>query len=72
CMTDWGKDAYRDNPQVLIGEGGEAVATCVLDLEVSSIAVAADGLSMLFRVGDGVRHRRVRYRLAQSPHYALL
>ncbi|WP_204265489.1 hypothetical protein, partial [Enterobacter hormaechei] len=27
---------------------------------------------MLFRVGDGVRHRRVRYRLAQSPHYALL
>ena len=72
CMTDWGKEAYRDNPQVLIGEGGEAVATCILDLEVSNIAVAADGLSMLFHVGDGVRHRRVRYRLTQSPHYALL
>lgn len=72
CMTDWPKSAYRDNPVVLIGDGADTVRTCVLDLEVTDMAVNADGTSMTFRVGDGARSQRVRYRLNQSPQYAFL
>lgn len=72
CMSDWSKNAYRDNPAVLIGEGGDAFRTCVLDLEINDIAVSQDGSSMTFQIGDGVRSRGVRYRLNQSPHYSLV
>lgn len=72
CMSDWSKNAYRDNPPVIIGEDGETSRTCVLDLEVTDITVSQDGDSMTFQVGNGVRRRGVRYRLNQSPHYSLL
>lgn len=72
CMTDWPKNAYKDNPVVLIGEGADTLRTCVLDLEVADIAVNADGTSMTFRMGENGRSQRIRYRLNQSPHYALL
>ena len=72
CMTDWARSAYRDNPVVLIGEGADAVRTCVLDLEVSDIAVSQDCASLTFRIGEDDKDQRVRYRLAQTPHYSLL
>lgn len=72
CMTDWPKAAYRDNPQVLIGEGRDAIRTCVLDLEIADIAVSADGSSLSFEIGEEGRVQRVRYRLNQSPQFSLL
>ena len=72
CMSDWPKDAYRDNPTVVIGAGEEAAVTCVLDLEVTDITVDAGGDSMTFLIGDGQRNRRIRYRLKQSPQYESL
>jgi superfamily II DNA or RNA helicase len=72
CITDWPKNAYRDNPVVLIGEGADTVRTCVLDLEVTDIAVNADGTSMTFRIGESGRTQRIRYRLNQTPQYTLL
>jgi len=72
CMTDWPKNAYRDNPVVLIGEGDGIVTTCILDLEVTDIAINADGTSMTFQMGENGRGRRIRYRLNQSPQYVLL
>lgn len=71
CMTDWPKNAYRDNPPVLIGDGVDTVRTSVLDLEVTDIAVNADGASMTFRMGENGYNRRIRYRLNQSPQYTL-
>jgi hypothetical protein len=71
-MTDWPKNAYRDNPQVLIGEGQDTSRTCLLDLEVEDIAVSADGSSLTFRLGENGRTQRVRYRLNQSPQFSLL
>jgi hypothetical protein len=71
-MTDWSKNAYRDNPIVLIGDGAEVVRTCILDLEVSDIIVSADGSSLTFRVGDGAQQQQIRYRLSQSPQFLLI
>ncbi|WP_186830325.1 DEAD/DEAH box helicase family protein [Mitsuaria sp. TWR114] len=71
-MTDWSKNAYRDNPVVLIEDGADTFRTCVLDLEVSDIAVSADGSSLTFRLGDGGHYQQVRFRLNQSPQYALM
>lgn len=72
CMTDWPKNAYRDNPMVIIGNGTDLLRTCLLDLEVTEFIVNADGSSMTFRIGEGGRSQRVRYRLGQSPQYTLL
>jgi len=71
-MTDWPKNAYRDNPIVLIGDGADVIRTCILDLEVSDITVSADGSSLTFHVGDGGQRQQVRYRLRQSPQFVLL
>lgn len=71
CMTDWPKEAYRDNPTVLFGEGPDTISSCVLDLEVTDIQVRADGSTLTFRIGDETRFRRVRYSLGQSPQYSL-
>lgn len=72
CMADWSKNAYRDNPLVLIGEGDGLVRTCVLDLEVTDIVVNTDGTSMIFQIGGSGASQRIRYRLNQSPHYTAL
>lgn len=72
CMTDWPKSAYRDNPMVLIGDGGDTFRTCVLDLEIGDIVVSADGSALTFRIGESGYQQRIRYRLSQSPHYMLL
>lgn len=72
CMTDWPKNAYRDNPQVLIGEGPDTVRTCLLDLEVADIEVKADGSLLTFRIGEDGHTQHVRYRLNQSPQFSLL
>lgn len=72
CMTDWPKTAYRDNPQVLIGEGPDAIRTCVLDLEIDNIEVSADGSFLSFDIGEEGNVQRVRYRLNQSPQFYIL
>lgn len=71
-MTDWSKNAYRDNPIVLIGDGADTFKTCVLDLEVTDIVVNADGSALTFRLSGGGRHQRLRYRLNQSPQFLLI
>ncbi|WP_157128596.1 hypothetical protein [Cupriavidus sp. USMAA2-4] len=72
CMTDWPKVAYRDNPQVTIGDDADRVVTCLLDLQITDVAVNGDGSALTFRIGDDDRSQRVRYRLRRSPQYELL
>ncbi|SDP35840.1 Superfamily II DNA or RNA helicase [Ralstonia sp. 25mfcol4.1] len=72
CMTDWPKVAYRDNPQVLIGEGADRVVTSLLDLQITNVTVNGDGSALTFRIGDDVRSQRVQYRLHRRPNYGLL
>jgi len=72
CMSDWPKEAYRDNPTVLIGDDGVVSHTCLLDLEVTDIVVGAEGASLTFRIGENGSNVRVRYRLAQAPHFSQL
>ncbi|MCB4320621.1 DEAD/DEAH box helicase family protein [Alcaligenes sp. 13f] len=71
-MTDWSKNAYKDNPAVLIGDGAEAIRTCILDLDVSDIVVNEDGSSLTFRIGNGHHYQQVRYRLHRSPQFSLI
>ncbi|ASC65328.1 hypothetical protein B9P52_13880 [Achromobacter denitrificans] len=71
-MTDWSKNAYRDNPVVLIGDGADIFRTCILDLEVTDIVVSGDGSSLTFRLGDGGKSQQLRYRLNQSPQFSLI
>lgn len=72
CMADWSKNAYRDNPLIIVGDGEGSFTTCVLDLEVRDVVVAADGASMTFRIGDDRFSQRLQYRLNQLPQYALI
>jgi superfamily II DNA or RNA helicase len=69
CSIDWPKAAYRDNPRVIMGDGGVAFVTTILDLQVTSIDVAADGASLTFLIGDDAVQRRLRYRLRQTPQF---
>lgn len=72
CMADWPKSAYRDNPSVVIGIGESSTRTCVLDLDIKDIAVAAGGESMTFRIGDDQRSLQIEYRLRRTPQYRSL
>lgn len=72
CMTDWPKVAYRDNPQILIGEGADRMVTSLLDLQITNVNVNADGSALTFQIGDDIRSQRVQYHLHRSPNYGLL
>lgn len=52
-----------------MGDGGVAFVTTMLDLQVTSIDVAADGASLTLLIGDDAVQRRLRYRLRQTPQF---
>jgi superfamily II DNA or RNA helicase len=72
CLADWPKDAYRDNPHALYGDGALLIRTCILDLSVTNISVSRDGMSLTFDIGDEGGVAIIRYSLNAVPHYSVL
>lgn len=61
--ADWSRDTYRSNPPSVVGNGAGR-RTCLLDLSIHSINVAADQQTLQFSVGDELSTRRMTF----SPH----
>lgn len=70
--ADWSKESYRDNPTAIWRFDDGVRRSCVLDLEISSISVMADGSSLTFLVGDEDCSRQLRYRPHHVPRYLLV
>lgn len=68
-VADWSKESYRDNYPVVINNGDIQRRSCLLDLTISSIQVANNGMSLTFRVGDDTLTGQFGYCLNQMPAY---